>query len=125
MSALSPILRDAEGGILHFWCPGCDGVHGIKISKDGKDGWTWNGDPNKPTFRPSVLVRRGHFSERWKKGDPCSCTYNKEHPEAPTRFGCMRCHSFVTDGRIQFLADCSHTLAGKTVDLPAWTEVGT
>ncbi len=28
------------------------------------------------------------------------------------------CHSFVRDGRIQFLPDCSHKLAGQTVDLP-------
>lgn len=28
------------------------------------------------------------------------------------------CHSFVTDGRIQFLSDCTHSLAGQTVDLP-------
>ena len=30
------------------------------------------------------------------------------------------CHSFVTDGRIQFLGDCTHKLAGQTVDLPDW-----
>jgi hypothetical protein len=29
-----------------------------------------------------------------------------------------RCHSFVTDGRIQFLSDSTHALAGQTVDLP-------
>ncbi len=54
MSALSPILRDAEGGILHFWCPGCDEVHGIR---HGAGGWAWNGDASKPTFQPSILVR--------------------------------------------------------------------
>ena len=32
------------------------------------------------------------------------------------------CHSFVTDGRIQFLTDSTHTLAGQTVPLPAWGE---
>ncbi|SHF03280.1 hypothetical protein SAMN02745157_1480 [Kaistia soli DSM 19436] len=30
------------------------------------------------------------------------------------------CHSFVTNGRIQFLGDCAHELAGQTVDLPPW-----
>jgi hypothetical protein len=30
------------------------------------------------------------------------------------------CHSFVTDGRIQFLNDCTHPLAGQTVDIPEW-----
>ena len=56
--------------------------------------WTWNGSLDKPTFTPSLLCN-GH--------DPAS-----------------RCHSFVTDGRIQFLADCWHPLAGQTVDIPDW-----
>jgi hypothetical protein len=30
------------------------------------------------------------------------------------------CHSFVTDGKIQFLSDCTHALAGQTVALPDW-----
>jgi len=36
-----------------------------------------------------------------------------------SRFGRV-CYSFVTAGRIQFLSDCTHILAGKTVDLPDW-----
>ena len=28
------------------------------------------------------------------------------------------CHSFITDGRIQFLGDCTHELKGQTVELP-------
>ena len=32
--------------------------------------------------------------------------------------GCQRCHSFVRDGKIRFLADSYHELAGQTVDLP-------
>ena len=36
----------------------------------------------------------------------------------PNGWTCKRCHSFVTDGRIQFLSDCTHALAGQTVDLP-------
>lgn len=27
------------------------------------------------------------------------------------------CHSFVFDGEIRFLGDCTHALAGKTVPL--------
>jgi hypothetical protein len=33
------------------------------------------------------------------------------------------CHSYVTDGKIRFLDDCTHELAGKTVeleDVPDW-----
>ena len=32
------------------------------------------------------------------------------------------CHSFITDGRIQYLGDCTHPLAGQTLDLPNWEE---
>jgi len=35
-------------------------------------------------------------------------------------FPAARCHSIVTDGKIAFLTDCFHTLAGQTVDLPDW-----
>jgi hypothetical protein len=57
-------------------------------------GWTWNGSLDKPTFTPSLLC-------------------NQDSPES-------RCHSFVTDGKIQFLSDCHHELAGQTVELPDW-----
>ena len=36
--------------------------------------------------------------------------------------GTKVCHSFIRDGRIQFLGDCTHHLAGQTVDLPDFTE---
>lgn len=83
------------------------------------EGWTFNGDYDKPTFTPSILVRNGHFSDHWKKGDPCWCTFNREHPDKAS-FTCIRCHSFVTGGRIQFLDDCTHDLRGQTVDLQSF-----
>lgn len=70
-------------------------MHSVNSNPDGPR-WTYNGDPIKPTFQPSIKV-----------------TY--ETPGA-TRI----CHSFVTDGRIQFLTDSTHALAGQTVDLPPW-----
>lgn len=73
-----------------FWCPGCDCSHSCN------DSWQFNGDVEKPTFRPSILVNgNAHL----------------QHPELP------RCHSFITDGMIQFLSDCTHSLAGQTVPM--------
>jgi hypothetical protein len=117
MAALSRKLRSAEGSVLVFWCPGCDEPHGVTI-REGS--WTWNGDAERPTFSPSVLVRSGHFIP--DHAGSCWCTYNAEHPDAPAPFVCRTCHSFVVDGRIQFLGDCTHTLVAQTVDLPDWTE---
>ena len=33
-----------------------------------------------------------------------------------------RCHSFVRNGQIEFLDDCDHKLAGKTVPMVDWDE---
>jgi len=54
--------------------------------------WTFNGNYDAPTFQPSLLVAANE----------------------PAR----RCHSFITDGKIQFLGDSYHALKGQTVELP-------
>jgi hypothetical protein len=119
MSQLSPVLRKAEGGMLLFWCPGCNQAHGITVNGQGRPLWTWNGDADNPTFAPSVLVRTGHYASHFKDGvDSCWCTYNSEHPDEPAGFSCKICHSFVRKGQIEFLSDCTHALAGRTVPLP-------
>ncbi|HEY9211111.1 MAG TPA: DUF6527 family protein [Methylotenera sp.] len=93
---------------LNFYCPGCKRVHGVNY--DPNHQWSFNGDIEKPTLSPSVLCRYPH-----PKG------YTNDNP-APTDFNGEYvtdiCHSFVTDGRIQFLGDSTHELAGQTVDLP-------
>jgi hypothetical protein len=118
MAQVSSKLRswsgDGRSGFL-FWCPGCEDLHIVRI---GPDGWSYNGNPDAPTFQPSVLVRGGHFMPNADGTMParCWCTFKAEGGQ--TNFSCMQCHSFVTDGMIQFLGDCSHGLAGKTVQLP-------
>jgi hypothetical protein len=46
------------------------------------------------------------------------------NPEAEEEFKEWRtervCHSFITDGQIQFLGDCTHPMAGQTVPIPKW-----
>ncbi|MBP1638994.1 MAG: hypothetical protein H6Q17_577 [Bacteroidetes bacterium] len=79
-------------GELGFYCPGCDCVHFIYDKESNAPSmpvWGFNGNFESPTVTPSVLVQ------------------NKT----------MRCHSFITDGNIQFLPDCTHDLAGKTIEL--------
>ena len=92
MARIGKALRSLEGGLVAFWCPGCDGMHSVGVKHPAQVVWGWNGDGDKPTFTPSVLVRSGR--------------------------GANVCHSYVTDGRIRFLSDCTHELAGQTVDLP-------
>ena len=51
-------------------------------------------------------------------GNNCWCTYNAEHPSEPAPYKCERCHSFVREGQIQFLTDCTHNLAGSGCSNP-------
>lgn len=104
MARLSAVLRDGTDGHLFFWCPGCDGAHAVTVGEGSGPRWGYNGNPEKPTFTPSILVR-------W----PANPDATEEFKEWRTE---RVCHSFVTDGRIQFLGDCTHALAGQTVDLP-------
>ncbi len=94
-----------------FWCPGCDEAHSIDNTR-----WQVSGTEDRPTISPSVLATCGHLDPKYD-GNGCWCTYNEEHPDNPSKYKCYRCHSFVRDGQIEFLTDCSHALAGKTVPM--------
>lgn len=113
-------LNVLENNHLAFWCPGCKEAHVVRVLDVGPRGgenvgpcWGFNGNGDAPTFTPSVLVRSGHYVQ--PAGKHCDRSGDPEWP-----CNCMCCHSFVTDGRIQFLSDCTHDLAGQTVDLPDW-----
>jgi hypothetical protein len=107
-------------GRASFKCPGCGMSHTLRVS--GEKAWQWNGSVDAPTLQPSVLFQSGHYAPDRANTDRCWCTYNAEHPKEKDSFICIRCHSFVTDGRIQFLGDSTHSLAGQTVDLPDWED---
>lgn len=125
MAPVGRYLRSLEGGLLAFRCPGCEENHAVRVSGDGEGPrWSYNGNPGKPTFQPSILVRSGHYAKHFDaEKDECWCIYNalkRAAGEPESGFNCEVCHSFVTDGRIQFLGDCTHALAGQTVPLPAF-----
>lgn len=116
MGRLSNVLRNVEGGLLSFRCPGCEEMHAVRV--EGPEAWGWDGNIDAPTFTLSVLVTGGHFSPNFQAGEACWCTYNLDHPDDPAPFSCKRCHSYVEKGQIRFLADCSHALVGQTIPLP-------
>lgn len=117
MGRLSAILYCAGDGPddrrLMFRCPGCHMTHQIAIRNGPHPCWTWNGDVERPTFQPSVLVTG---VQQLTDEEHAAFMRGEGLPEPRP----LRCHSFVRDGRIQFLADCTHALASQTVDLPEW-----
>lgn len=122
MAQMSRKLRSFEGGLIAFWCPGCNSAHAVNTS-DRFPRWHYNGNAEKPTLTPSLIQRTGHFMSSHRPGDECWCDFNRNHPRfTGPRPICVSCHCIVTDGKIQFLSDSSHALAGQTVDLPDWPE---
>ena len=109
-----PVLRHSGEGAT-FWCPGCKDMH--HVTKQ------WGIDFASVTLEPSVLVTTGHYAPQYNQGDDCWCTYNAKHPDRPSHYACYRCHSFVRNGMIQFLGDCTHELANKTVKLQPFSTV--
>lgn len=102
--------RATDGSTVLFWCPGCSAAHSIVTPS-----WSWNGDEERPTFSPSVLVHPHQpLIDPRLEGDELTAPANVTTTP--------RCHSFVRDGRIQYLPDSTHELAGQTVDLPDWNE---
>lgn len=112
--AKARVLHD--GKYADFHCPGCGEIHCLTVKPASPQGWDFNGNLDTPTFQPSVLVRVGHYAPHFK-GPECWCNYKERTGEAAP-YACVVCHSFVRDGMIEFLSDCTHALAGKTLPLP-------
>lgn len=77
------------------YCPACKQVHVFDAR------WQFDGNIEEPTFSPSIHV------------NPPGASHTKQKPT---------CHSFVRGGKIQYLNDCTHDMAGKTIELPDFEE---
>lgn len=88
----------SEATHLKIHMPGPAGILVLPVIQRGPRAgtpcWTWNGSVEAPTLRPSVLstIERGGGGQ-------------------------IRCHSWVTDGMVHFLDDCTHSLRGEIVEL--------
>ena len=86
----------SEATHLTIRMPGPTGLLTLPVmiggTRAGTPNWTWNGDTETPTLKPSISSRMG-------------------------RDGLVVCHSWVNDGRVQFLPDSTHEFAGQTLDL--------
>lgn len=83
----------------------------LPILPNGANGWTWNGDTEKPTLQPSVLVT-GTIPLSDEQYD--RIVAGEKLPPNPE----YRCHSWITDGNAVFLGDCTHEGANQTIPLP-------
>jgi len=88
----------AVPGRYLYECPACKCCHFFDTLSDGPK-WEWNGDAEAPVVKPSVRVRFGRDMK-------------------------LQCHFYIggsdgsQPGKIVYLTDCTHALAGQTVELP-------
>lgn len=95
-----------------FWCPGCNEAHGVWTTKrNGLNAvWGFNGDMEKPTFTPSIKITG---TQPITDAEHDKIMAGEKVTPRP-----YCCHSYVVNGSIQFLGDCTHHLRGQTVPLP-------
>lgn len=105
MAKLISVATDGQIKGYLFYCPGCKYEHYVTVKPHENAlgaSWDFNGDLENPTFQPSILQR---IEFQPGTGKPTTT-----------------CHSFVTNGKIQFLSDCTHSLAEQTVDMTEMKE---
>ena len=82
-----------EATYLELNIPGPTGMLVLPVmiggTRKGTNNLTWNGSVDMPTLKPSVLTTGHNFKS----------------------------HSWINNGKIQFLSDSDHNLANQTVDL--------
>lgn len=83
-----------------FRCPGCKHAHLLITEGEGTK-WKFSGDTEMPTFSPSLITR-----------------FSPTDPEEVSDE--LFCHLFIRDGKIEYLSDCTHSLAGRTVEMVEW-----
>lgn len=129
MSRAKVVLSDGKYYGVRINCPGCGAKTlatdwtppGMERSDtSGRHIWQFNGNLDLPTFNPSLLWKSGHYCNNPPAPGNCWCDFKERFPEHGEMKipQCDICHSFVRDGRIQFLSDCTHALANRTADLP-------
>ena len=70
--------------------------------------WVWDGSVECPTIRPSVKETRGVSGQSYEDFKRTGPSYIN--------------HYYITQGKIEYISDCTHESANKTEDIEPWTE---
>lgn len=108
---LAKRISNTKGEFVGYliFCPACDNAHSLD------ERWLFNGNLESPTFSPSLLLR----GKVMPTDEECDRISNGEKVELAD----LVCHSFITDGKIQYLGDCTHDFKNQTIELkPFWNK---
>jgi hypothetical protein len=123
---LSEFIVQLYPGYIGWACPGCMEAHFINVRNPFLNPqimkimagpvWSWDENAENPTFNPSVLVTGIQTTrDGWKwAGDWVTGEDGKLAEQ--------RCHCFIRNGYIEYLGDCTHSLAGQRIKMVPWPE---
>ena len=87
---LTDKLRLVTNGVYKHWCPGCKKIHEIDVLNVNHHCWSFSGNMDYPTFRPSIKIMKE---------------------------GQMVCHYNLVEGIVHFFGDSEHDLKWHSVAL--------
>jgi hypothetical protein len=96
-SEATHVMMQLPGPVGYFQLPVI-----LKGTRAGTGCWSWNGDTEKPTVKPSLLTT----GSRFVSAEP-GCGKSEK----------FRCHCWINNGEAQFLSDCTHEFRGQTLGL--------
>ena len=71
----------------------------------------------RKTLLLMILISAQSVFADWAENYPVGSDFPEISTEDQTK---QVCHSFIKDGNIQYLNDCTHKLAGQTIEIPDW-----
>jgi hypothetical protein len=104
-----------------IFCPACECGHLFNVTPgpNGVGGpkpvWTFDGNREAPTFDPSMRCRTTRLTAAGRAAYDAWVAAGYPQPAPDLDSEPLVCHSYVRGGRIEFLSDCTHHLAGRTV----------
>ena len=126
MAKITPVTTNKTTIIGYmFECPGCGDNHVIYTNSqwcsqqpNGRPCWGFNGDVDRPTFSPSLLCQGLMYPSGNQFPNEDEINRMKAGENLRSLMTPRVCHSFIREGKMQFLSDCTHKFAGQTVELP-------
>ena len=79
-----------------FYCPACDTSHSFNV-----EGWTLIDTAKGPTVSPSLKIT-GYITTRAGESEE------------------VHCHLFIREGKLVYLPDYKHDMAGETVPMVSY-----
>jgi outer membrane protein assembly factor BamB len=107
-------ITGVEGKAYCFHCPACGEGHFYAVDAKGGPSWMFNGSMDSPTFTPSLKVGG---VEKMTDAEYDAIMRGEKIAVRP-----KCCHLNITNGKIIYQGDCTHSMRGTTINMVDFDE---